>query len=586
VYYSTYADFSVQTVLPGLTVSSCTFPSALANGTTYYWKVKAVAAVSGETFSTSTRSFYVINRPPNAFSLAASSGVLAIATPLLDWQDAVDPDGDSVSYTVYYSSYADFSFAVSSAGLSVSEYTVPAGLEENRTFYWYADASDVSGNVRAAEQVFSLSINAVNEPPQGFTLTAPADGAIVDTFRPELSWNAAADPDPLSSVTYTLWYSTEANFAVKNTVAGLSTTAYQFTANLSGYTTYYWEVIAVSNDGLTSTSTACSFFVAREMSPAAPSNIRAVLSSDKKTCAVAWDAVTLNEDGSPLTNLAGYKIYRSYSFAGLFTQQPSTAVPAGTSAWTDNAVAGETVYYLVRAFNSWNVDGLPSPVQKRGTEPAMLLYSNDLTATVSCPTDILFSTMTFSLLRETALENGAVVGAYRLAVNGDAAFRFARAITVAFSLPPGAGAQQRAPGTALSYGVFWNNGVEWVYLGGEESGTELTIRTEHAGSYQVRRIARSAAFRTLTTWPKIITPNGDGVNDEFNYTFEKPSSEAADGTVFDISGARAGRMTARTETWLAWDGTDESGNRARPGVYVYQVRCGDKIVNGTVVVAR
>ena len=53
-------------------------------------------------------------------------------------------------------------------------------------------------------------------------------------------------------------------------------------------------------------------------------------------------------------------------------------------------------------------------------------------------------------------------------------------------------AASKAPGSdTLASGLFWYNGVEWGYLGGENNLGNLTVQAAHYGHYQLRAVVRS-----------------------------------------------------------------------------------------------
>jgi hypothetical protein len=67
---------------------------------------------------------------------------------------------------------------------------------------------------------------------------------------------------------------------------------------------------------------------------------------------LAWDAPTTNTDGSPLTDLAGYKIYYGTS-SGNYT----TIIDVGnvTTYFINNLVLG-TYYFTVTTYNTSGVE--------------------------------------------------------------------------------------------------------------------------------------------------------------------------------------------------------------------------------------
>ncbi len=64
---------------------------------------------------------------------------------------------------------------------------------------------------------------------------------------------------------------------------------------------------------------------------------------------LTWDATTTNTDGSPITDLAGYKVYYGTS-AGSY----STSVDVGnvTSAYVVELTSGTTYYFAVTSYGS------------------------------------------------------------------------------------------------------------------------------------------------------------------------------------------------------------------------------------------
>jgi hypothetical protein len=101
-------------------------------------------------------------------------------------------------------------------------------------------------------------------------------------------------------------------------------------------------------------------------------------------------------------------------------------------------------------------------------------------------------------------------------------------------------------------------------------GAELEVRLEDS---QNTSIVSEPAPPTA-----IITPNDDGLNDVLTLPFSvfKLSREAPVYVeIFDLSGAavrRGNTPSASGRVVRVWDGTDASGDRVEPGLYVYRVR--------------
>jgi hypothetical protein len=85
------------------------------------------------------------------------------------------------------------------------------------------------------------------------------------------------------------------------------------------------------------------------VAPAAPSNVSATVTN--RQIIVSWTAPTTNSDGSSLTDLMEFEVYRDTSSSGNFTTQINTAqIASGTLSFTDPAPnVGTTYYYKVTA---------------------------------------------------------------------------------------------------------------------------------------------------------------------------------------------------------------------------------------------
>jgi gliding motility-associated-like protein len=600
LYYSTLSNLSASTSVNGIVLSTYTLASALDNNTTYYWQVKAISAVSGETYSNTQRSFYATNLAPGNFDLISSSGLLRSDTGYFAWTNPIDPEGDPISFTLYYSSYQNFSSYLSSAGIAGLSVSVP-GLTENGTYYWYVEAKDIWDN-KTLSNTWRIWVNATDEPPLAFSLASPADHEQVDTLKPDIVWDQALDPDPGDVVSYTLWYSTDQNFVSKTAATGLTAPEYKITDDLLAHTTYYWRVFARGLDNLEKSSLTRDFHVTRELKPKAPAGFLVETGANRASCRLSWEAVTENEENAPLADLAGYRVYKAFNFDDAFTVSFVTDVPKAIRAWTDNGLNKQTAYYIVKAYTVWNVEGYASSVIRAGAENLSYFCSDDKVLRVSCANGVIPSTITLGIQRNTGDENELIARAYTVtAVNQDGGqvnFIFPETARLEFNDPAFAEASSFAKASEdkpsfaqaslapLRYGIFWNNGVEWTNLGGIKDSDAIACEITRLGSYQLRVVSRATEFKRLSSWPKIITPNGDGINDEFNFTFDNPAQDKIEGKIFDLSGSLVAYMSLKTDSWLSWNGGNLNNSVVAPGLYVYQVKCGTKVFNGTVVVAR
>ena len=105
---------------------------------------------------------------------------------------------------------------------------------------------------------------------------------------------------------------------------------------------------------------------------------------------INWARPTTNTDGSPLTNLAGYKVLYGTSTSAL-TNVKQINDPAATST-TISALQTGTWYFSVRAFNTSQVESDNSNVAQKAISSASA--SKSLTVTVTSSTQTMKTTST------------------------------------------------------------------------------------------------------------------------------------------------------------------------------------------------
>ena len=74
------------------------------------------------------------------------------------------------------------------------------------------------------------------------------------------------------------------------------------------------------------------------------------------TATLSWDRPFLNADGTPLTDLAGFKIYLG-TLPGNFS---SVADVGNVATYTFNALTPATYYFVVTAYDSTGNESVPS----------------------------------------------------------------------------------------------------------------------------------------------------------------------------------------------------------------------------------
>ncbi len=86
-------------------------------------------------------------------------------------------------------------------------------------------------------------------------------------------------------------------------------------------------------------------------------NETVVLLTGKAT--LAWTAPTTNDNASPLTDLAGFKVHYGTS-PGQYTSTVVISNPTATTYTVTGLPAGATYYFVVTAYNTSGVESLPS----------------------------------------------------------------------------------------------------------------------------------------------------------------------------------------------------------------------------------
>lgn len=133
-------------------------------------------------------------------------------------------------------------------------------------------------------------------------------------------------------------------------------------------------------------------------------------------------------------------------------------------------------------------------------------------------------------------------------------------------------------------GIYWLDDTrlsgDWRVLSRSNLDTTLHTLTGQTGHFSVFGLFPAGAIGSPQLRPaeRIVTPNGDGINDRVTF-----GSGIDDVKIFDVRGRRVKTIAGPAPIW---DGTDDSGAIVESGVYVYQYMASGERVSGVIGVAK
>ncbi len=623
--YSFLQNFASSTTVTGL--ASPAYSTTTLDNVAVYWFAEAQGNSGAKQRSNEPQNVFTIDLAkelPSSFTLLTPTGsaIVPVLKPLFAWTAAIDPDPlDSVQYSFELSDRADF-LGVQGIPLTNTSYQVTNDLLDQTTYYWRVRAGGYRGaplvlqdpsEIIVGTGVFVVSV--VNSPPQTFALRQPADGSSVTTVRPTFVWDAAQDVDLSDVVSYTVVYSTMADLSGGQSVAGLSNPNYAAASPLLEDHTYYWKVVAQDIDGAsTDSAQVFSFKVPVLTRPKAPASVRGSLSSDRTAYMLQWSAVEANMDGSAITDLGGYRVYRALSPSTIGDSAFLAQLSSDELTYIDPSVGGGEYFYAVRAVDTGGNESGNSLLVQAKADPVYVAVSEDKGGEVEIAfpasdelqkeTNGRGEDLLVLMTRKADQETGNVLRCYELETRSLpsekklSGFLFKNPIKLSFAVnPPAASSPDARPALATApelppeqMSVYWFNGVEFVKFGGlyDSSKSVISLFTQRAGVYQLRKALQANSFEIVQTWPKkIFTPNGDGINDEMNFLYNNPKEVPVSGEIFTLKSAKVATLSpGKDGSSLLWNGKDDDGQDVPKGVYVYQIKADGKTYNGTVVVAR
>lgn len=196
--------------------------TGLAQGTTYYFRVRAVSPLGNSAWS-NIRSATTLSLNAPSISIPAES--VTASSFDVSWGSVTH----ATSYTLQYSTASNFSSPTVVSDLEETSHEV-TGLQTGTRYYVRVQA--VAGSTTGS---WSNVVNRTTTVPVPTSVTATTNSSTQIT----VSWNSVSVAD-----TYRIQYSTSSNFSSASTINGITDTSRAVTGLNQGQT-YYFRVFAL-----------------------------------------------------------------------------------------------------------------------------------------------------------------------------------------------------------------------------------------------------------------------------------------------------------------------------------------------------
>lgn len=253
----------------------------LNDNTRYWWRARAFDGATIYSPWANGRFFVnLYNDAPDSFNLASPAANAEVSTllPVLAWTNAVDRDGDVVTYTVDVYRDGERTQRVGgaadlAAGSSGStSWTMDVPLENHQTYYWLVRAKD-SFDATTPSLLRSFTVNTGNTPPTDPVLLAPAPGGQSTNPATPLTISNSHDAEA-DLITYVFEIDTVNTFdsgdkrSSGQVIQGSGQTTSWVSAGLVENKRYYWRVKA--QDGRAESAWVLGNFLMNAVNEAPP----------------------------------------------------------------------------------------------------------------------------------------------------------------------------------------------------------------------------------------------------------------------------------------------------------------------------
>lgn len=607
---------------PG-TVESNSAPS-LDPGVTYYFGIRSFDGASNwsdfdavmySSTQTVAMALDLPPAPPAGFAVQTASTF----SVTLAWNDMSSSSGyaDLEAYRIYRGTTPGTqSFYQNSLSTTSVDTSVVCGT----TYYYSLCAADRGPTVFVSNLTQSVTAYVPYPvlplpPPTGFSVVS------LSSFTVSLAWDDMAKrPDHEYFGSYQL--SRQDAASGQEIIVSTTGPAYIDLA-VTSQTTYYYRVRSITRppvamqgaygEPLTVVILPPVITFIDYTIPKPPAGIK--VSADSTRVEISWSITTKNSDGTEYKDPQSYRIYSTNDMYGSWQLKAVvTDTGAQRQSWSEARRGRETTYFKVRALDAYGNESADSMICDTSTEQNIICLSKDCTVTVKIPksmSDVLYRESAFKEDILIKVDNhtpsgvpGAVASCELSAIRASndekiSGFKFSKPqanISITYDVARRAAviANPRlaaaTPQSTPELSMFWFNGNEWIKISSTlEEGT-LSTFSSRLGKYLLKSSIRATSFTLTKVYPRIFSPNGDGLNDYVEFQFENPQDGNPYGKIYDMRGALVGELKKGSNfNSLIWDGRMSSGDVALPGAYVYQIEvtgAETKTLNGVVILAK
>lgn len=594
----------------------------------------------GRNLNTSAVPLYIPNPPDPVSDLTALPGsgegdvTLVWTAPLntnlvavasYEVRFATVPATSMVSTTAWHAAASSVAFAPSLAPGAVESRTV-GGLFPAATWYFSVKSIDATGQVSPIDTKSTGAFQAATMPRSLAPSTPAGLTAVAGNRSATLAWAALSPAGKgLDFAHYRLERSTDlVTFVSVTTTTG---TGY-IDAPLPAKVTDYYRLIARDLRGNESVASSTASAVPYTILPMEPLGVTVAAAPLNVT--LGWSPVTRFGDGSPFFStgtldadeLIGYTVSRATEACGPLDFVHISSLPVSSTSLVD-VTGGLNYFYHIQSYNTQGVSTNVLTISSLGERSFFL---------DQCDTFMVLDSANSATLNAATNGRGAdirIMSTRRPQDVGGATFQSAEwraylggaSEIKGFTLPkpariilhfdtdggvvvpttaPVSGlavasavAPQAAPAAVSpkNVGMYWYNGNEFKKMYGnvDANSQTVTVESPNLGLYQIRSLFRAdgAVFDLSNVSGRVVTPNGDGLNDLIIFSYDPgPRNISARGRIYDMTGAFVADMVpGLVPNTVVWDGK-MNGRSASSGVYVYKIEGDGKTYTGTVVVAR